>query len=251
MNNKEKYKSTIDKIEIRDEAIQEAIKKARIYRNERMLNMKRKNKVLGIKQVIVTLATLLGVSAVSFAGYTAYKNISGKTTYKNTTEVRLEGSNEVINTIEHEGVENNGIIYDLETPAEIKVTHDGECDRYESIYSNKEMQNGNTLPEVYMEIKILDSGKKESVQETYADLIEYYSKNYAKAEHVKIGKENYEAIKYSYANGLKWDSECHNVYVVNINSDKFMVIDIKYFTEATEGWAERYTQLLDTLKLYK
>ncbi|MBR2704732.1 MAG: hypothetical protein IKE91_04610 [Clostridia bacterium] len=51
--------------------------------------------------------------------------------------------------------------------------------------------------------------------------------------------------------GMKWDSECHDVYVVDINDDKFMVIDIQYFIEATEGWATRYVQLLKTLEIHK
>lgn len=251
MNNKEKFRNTIDKIEIRDEAIQEAIKNVRRYRNERMLNMKRKNKILGIKQIIVTILTLLGLTAASYAGYVAYKNNNGTMTYKNTTHVSLEGSDEVIETIEHDGVENNGVTYDIETPAEIKVTHSGNKDRYESKYNGEEMQNGNTLPDVYMDITIQDNERKEAVQETYADYVEFYSKNYSKADKVKIGKENYDAIRYFYADGLKWDSECHTIYIVDINEDKFMVIDIQYFTEATEGWASKYIQLLDTLVIHK
>lgn len=251
MNNKEKFKSTIDKIEIRDEAINEAIKNARKYNNERMIKMEKKNKFRMFRQAIITIATLLGLTAASYAGYVAYKNINGTMTYKNTTKVNFEGTDEEIDTIEHDGVENNGVTYDLETPAEIEVTHDGAVDRYQVKIDKSASPNYSNLPNVYMEIRILDESQREAVQESNADLVEYYSKNYSNAEHVTIGKENYAAVCYYYAKGMKWDSECHDVYVVDINDDKFMVIDIQYFMEATEGWGARYNQLLKTLEIHK
>lgn len=203
--------------------------------------MKKENKIRMIRQAIVTIATLLGVSAVSYA---AVKNST--MIYKNTTGVSLEGTNGVINTIEHEGVANNEVYYKVETPDNINVTHNGIIDKYESVY------NDGTLPvDLYMEISILDGNLKNNIQEKNADLVEEYKKNCAQAENLKISNKEYDAIHYYYSDGLDWDSTCHDVYIIDVNEEKIMVVDIQYFIEATEGWGSVCNQLLQTLEIYE
>ena len=124
---------------------------------------------------------------------------------------------------------------------------DGNTDIYKEKDSYEGEDGNNTdveIPEVYMKVTITDTEtiKKESVN--LKEQLNKY-KNYSSVkENVKIGNNKYNATKYSIVKGTKWNSEVKDVYIININKSKDMMVEISYFVEASEGWGAKFNQLV-------
>lgn len=244
MNNKEKYKNTIDKIEIRSEVVQKAIENCKSYENERMLkNMKKENKIRTIRQAIVTIATLLGVTAASYASYIS---ITGNTVFKKST-VQLEGEEYVEDTVQHNAVENNGIWYTIKTPDGAVMERVGSSD----VYKNESSDSENTydIPDMYMQVDVIDADKIEiETEKIKNEMKKYFKYDYETVDYYtedkKVGIDGYNAKRYTITKGTNWNSVVEQVYVIKINENKAMIIRNVYFMEATEGWGDLVNQLI-------
>ena len=82
MNNKEKYKNSINKIEVDTNVLNSVIEKSRAYKKRSNDIMEKKTKFRIFRQAAITIATLLTVSAASYASYVA---ITGNSVLKKST----------------------------------------------------------------------------------------------------------------------------------------------------------------------
>ena len=155
MSNVDKYKNTIDKIEIDENIVKSVIEKSKEYKRRSDVNMEKKRKIGSFGRVIITAATLLSVSAASYA---SYRVITEKITAKKNNVV-LEGDSYEIETIEFDGVENNGIMYKIQTPDGVVRERIGDSDIYKDEDPNPDM------PEVYLQVDIIDADQIESETE--------------------------------------------------------------------------------------
>lgn len=247
MNNIDKYKNSINKIEIDENMVKTAMEKAREHKKRSDVSMEKKMKIGSLGKTIITVATLLSISVASYASYVA---ITGNTIFKKST-VQLEGEDTEVNTIQFNGVEDNGVFYTIECPSDIVMKNDGEADIYESIYNNEENENGVTLPDVYMKVFVVNANQIKGETVGLIEEVNKYKENYSSIENnVKVGVGQYDATIYHINSGLQWNSEIKDIYVININENKSMIIEIAYFMEANEGWGAKFNQLVvNTLEI--
>ena len=248
MSNIDKYKNSINKIEIDENMVKSAMEKAREYKKRSDINMEKKRKISGLGKTIITVATLLSVSVASYASYVA---ITGNTIFKK-SNVQLEGEEFEIDTVQLDGVENNGIRYKIEIPDGVVTEKDGESDIYKVVFDE---DSGMELPDVYMKVTVINTNQiEEKTNEIIKEMKKYFEYDYETVEYYtqdkKVGINGYDAKLYHIHKGFSWNSELIDVYVIKINDKKAMIIENVYFMEATEGWGSIFNQLIvNTLEI--
>ena len=227
-----------------------AIEKAREHKRRSNISMEKKRKISGLGKTIITVATLLSVSVASYASYVA---ITGNTIFKKST-VQLEGEDYEIDTIQFDGVENNGIWYKIETPDGVVMEKEGSSDVYKNEYFDSE--NTINLPNMYMQVDVIDANQIESeTEKIIREMKKYFEYDYETVEYytqdIKVGINGYNAKRYTIAKGFSWDSAIEEIYVIKINESKAMIIKNAFYMEATEGWGDAVNQLIvNTLEIF-
>lgn len=248
MNNLEKYRNSVNKIEINEDLVKSTIDMSKNYTKRRKFMSKNRVKIGIFGRAIITAVTLFSASAASYAGYTAITGKDPMQIFSKKSNVLLEGNINTIETQEIKGIENNGVRYKIDIPSEFVTSKDGEADMFRRELKDEQ---GNEIesPEVFIKVNIIDSNEAEKkTKEIINEIKKYIRFDYESVEsytdEIKIGKNELDAKEYSVRRGDQWDSELGKYYIIKISEKKFMMIETRYFLEAAEGAGTILSQLV-------
>lgn len=242
MVNKDKYIQSINKIKIDEKLVGDVIMKVKESKK-----VKSNIKFKMMRQVVLTAAAMFIFTIVSFASYVA---ISKDTRILEKFGITLEGMEEEVPVEENKSFLNEDVEYTIQYPDDMIFRKDGRFDIYEcKDDSDEPNENGVVIPKVYMKIYSIDEDECAKTSEGLMADVSKYKSNYSSVEEVEIGKNNYKAMKYNINKGMKWNSEVNDVYVVNVNENSRLIIEISYFVEATEGYGTVLNSLVETLEI--
>ncbi len=248
MNNFEKYKNSVNKIQIREDIVKSAILESRKYRKNSKIKNGKKVKMGIIGRTIITAITLMSASAASYAGYTAITGKDPLQIFPKKSTVALEGEINTIDSLEVSGIENNGINYKIDIPSDFIISKDGNADIFK-LKVDENVETEEKIPDVYMKITVIDSSEvKNKINEITTEMKKYFSQEFETVEYysdeTKIGLNELDSKEYTVNKGWKWNSELSKYYIVKVNDQKYMIIENTFYKEASEGWGSAMKQIV-------
>lgn len=278
MNNKEKFRNSVEKINIDEDLVNQMTNriknefgkknvvnfgsdnviefKSKDKKNNRVRNVKgedenmKKGKILKfIKTISLSAAAMVVITIV---GVGSYATISGDTRILKNFGVNLEGMEENIEVAENTTNFESGVSYTIDYEGSMILSKQENMDIYESPYNEPENEKFN----VYMKIYSMEDDKCEELcKELKVETDKMNSREGYEAENteeVTIGKGNYKATRYWITDdvlGPDTNARIRTIYIIKVGNKQNLIIETDYLVEAEEGWGDTFRQLLSTLEI--
>lgn len=288
MNNKEKFRKSVDKINIDENLVKQMINRVKNEvkfdekdvaktelnnitkfksveeQNNEVRNVKgedknmKKGKLLKfIKTMSLSAAAMVVITTVGVCSYAA---ISGDTRIIKKLGIKLEGMDEEIIVAENNTEFEAGVSYTIDYMSTMVLNKQDSVD----VYEFPEDEESEEKFKIYMKIYSLTDEECQNLRKDLESELDNVTKPAYEAFHgayggvynrddyiedVNIGKGNYKATLYEILDGYAWDSRVKEVYIVEAGNKQNLIIETEYWMEATEGWGDTFKQLLSTLEI--